>query len=166
MFDAASPATGALTSISEPPYPIGVGGSILGYPPLTLAPGAQFSPAARSFSNTTVGVASTPQMIEFANTGTATLNISAISITGTNAADLTQTNTCAATLSAGASCVLTVVFTPSLSVSDNAAGSPHTAAADRKCEQSVQRRAVGADHGDRWTRPGCDLRSQFHLCLP
>jgi hypothetical protein len=29
MFDAASPATGALASISEPPYRIGVGGSIL-----------------------------------------------------------------------------------------------------------------------------------------
>jgi hypothetical protein len=67
---------------------------------------------------------------------TATLSITSISLTGTNAADFTQSNTCGAVVLAGANCTNSVVFTPNakntrsamLSIVDNAAGSPQTAA--------------------------------------
>jgi hypothetical protein len=70
------------------------------------------------------------------NTGTASLTISSITIGGTNAGDFADTANCGSTLAAGASCTVTVTFAPqatgtrsaSLIVSDNASGSPHTAA--------------------------------------
>jgi hypothetical protein len=66
------------------------------------------------------------------------LSISGITITGTNPTDFslsTGTNACGATLAAGANCLIYVTFTPAsatsfsatLSVADNAAGSPQTA---------------------------------------
>jgi hypothetical protein len=108
---------------------------VTGYPPQTPAPGAGFLPTGLTFTNTDIGAASVPQTIALVNTGTATLDISGITITGANAGDFSQANTCGATLAAGANCVFTVVYTPSttaaetanLSVSDNASGSPHLA---------------------------------------
>jgi centrosomal CEP192-like protein/lactonase family protein with 7-bladed beta-propeller len=129
--------TGALTVLpgfpAVPGFGIGSLTVVTGYPPQTPAPGAGFLPAGLAFANTTVGVASAPQTIELVDTGTATLDISGISITGPNAADFSQTNTCGATLTAGANCVFTVIYTPSttaaedasISVTDNATGSPH-----------------------------------------
>src|SRR5207245_2525369 len=66
------------------------------------------------------------------NTGTASLTITSIAITGTNAGDFAQTHTCGSSLAAGASCTISVTFKPTasgtrsaaLSVTDNAAGSP------------------------------------------
>jgi hypothetical protein len=77
--------------------------------------------------------------VTLTNSGTAALSISSIAITGTNASDFAQTNTCPsglATLAAGASCTISVTFTPSaaggrtaaLSVTDNASGSPQSVA--------------------------------------
>ncbi len=68
------------------------------------------------------------------NTGTANLTISSITITGTNSGDFSQTNNCGSSLGASSSCTINVTFTPSaigarsasVSVSDNASGSPHT----------------------------------------
>jgi fibronectin type 3 domain-containing protein len=56
-------------------------------------------------------------------------------MTGTNASDFAQTNTCGSSLAAGTNCTIGVMFTPSvaaaeaasLSVADNASGSPQTA---------------------------------------
>ncbi|HKS80925.1 MAG TPA: choice-of-anchor D domain-containing protein [Candidatus Acidoferrales bacterium] len=131
-----NPSTGVLTP-ATPPSILGFPLVITGYPPQNPAPGAQYSPAGITFTNYTVGVASTPQNIELVNTGTATLNVSSISITGANASDFAQTNTCqpTLTLAPGANCVFTMTYTPSntsaesaeISMSDNAAGSPHTA---------------------------------------
>jgi trimeric autotransporter adhesin len=64
--------------------------------------------------------------------GTATLTITGIAITGTNAGDFAQTHTCGSSLAAGASCTINVTFKPTaigsrsaaLSVTDNATGSP------------------------------------------
>lgn len=132
---AVDPATGNLASAPGSPYIGGTALVITGFPVQTPAPGAQFSPAGLTFSNSTVGAMSAPQTIELVNTGTATLNIAGISITGANSADFMQTNTCAATLAPGANCQFTITFTPSttaaesalLAVTDNAAGSPHSA---------------------------------------
>lgn len=132
-----NPTTGVLTPVT-PPSTLGFPLVITGYPPQNAAPGAQYSPAGLTFTNYAVGMASSPQTIALYNTGTATLNISSISLTGANASDFAQTNNCAPsdTLAPGANCVFTVIYTPSttsaesaeISVSDNATGSPHTAA--------------------------------------
>src|SRR5947209_6685670 len=69
------------------------------------------------------------------NTGTAALSISGIAVTGTNAGDFNQTNSCATSGEVGASGTISVTFTPSsagarsasVSIADNAAGSPHSA---------------------------------------
>jgi FtsP/CotA-like multicopper oxidase with cupredoxin domain len=69
------------------------------------------------------------------NTSVASMTINRISITGTNANQFSQRSNCGNTLGAGLSCTITVTFAPTqratanatLSVSNNAVGSPHTA---------------------------------------
>jgi hypothetical protein len=96
-------------------------------------PVASLTPASLTFTTNT-GTTSAAQAATLSNTGNAPLTIDGISITGTNPADFAQTNTCGSALAAGASCSISVTFTPAsgaafsatLSVSDNASGSPHT----------------------------------------
>ena len=79
---------------------------------------------------------STAQVIMLSNPGNAALTITGISLAGTNPGDFAQTNTCGSSLAAAASCTISVTFTPAsaasfsatVSVADNAAGSPQTAA--------------------------------------
>ena len=88
-----------------------------------------------AFGDQTVGTTSSGKTVTITNSGTATLSISSISLTGTNAADFTQTS-CASSLSAGASCVMTVAFKPtasgtrtaSLAISSNASSGPSSVA--------------------------------------
>ena len=87
-----------------------------------------------AFGNQIVGTSSAVQMVSLTNTGTATLNISSIAITGANAGDFSQTNTCGASVNAGANCSISVKFTPtaagnraaSVAITDNASGSPQS----------------------------------------
>lgn len=96
-------------------------------------PVVSLTPASLTFPNTVVGVTSAAQSITLSNTGNATLNIAGISITGTNPTSFTAGGTCGPTLAAGSSCSIAVTFTPtaatalsaSVTVTDNAAGSPH-----------------------------------------
>jgi hypothetical protein len=70
------------------------------------------------------------------NTGTAALSLGGITLSGGNAGDFSQANNCGSSVAVGASCIIQVTFTPqasgarstSLAISDNAAGSPHSAA--------------------------------------
>ena len=97
------------------------------------APGVSFSPATVAFSSV-VGTTSAAQSTTLMNTGNATLSIAGISIAGTNSSDFAETNTCGETLADGASCTISVTFTPAsatsftatVSVADNASGSPQT----------------------------------------
>ncbi len=97
---------------------------------------ASLNPTSLSFGNQNVNTSSTAKVITLSNGGTGTLSISSIGITGTNATDFTQSNTCGSSVTAGASCSISVTFTPqavgarsaSLAVTDNATGSPQTAA--------------------------------------
>jgi len=74
------------------------------------------------------------QTFTLTNTGGTTANISSISITGANANDFVQTSNCGSSLAAGARCTIAVMFTPNatgtlsatLSIADNASGSPQT----------------------------------------
>ncbi len=100
-----------------------------------VAPIATLSVSSLTFS-ATAGTTSAAQAVQLTNTGNATLTISGISLAGAGAGSFSQTNTCGATLAAGASCSVSVVFTPatattfnaSLSIADNATGSPQTVA--------------------------------------
>jgi len=105
--------------------------------PITLAgtgvaPVAALSPASLSFANQPVKTTSAAQTSTLTNSGTAALTISSISVTG----DFNQTNNCGTSLAVGASCTISVTFTPSatgsrigsLSIGDNSSGgSPQTA---------------------------------------
>ncbi|HEV2378201.1 MAG TPA: choice-of-anchor D domain-containing protein [Terriglobia bacterium] len=96
----------------------------------TPIPAVALSPTSLSFGNQAVGTSSAPQTVTLTNTGSATLNISGV----TTGPDYSQTNTCASSVAAGASCTLTVTFTPttagtfseSLTMTDNATDSPET----------------------------------------
>src|SRR2546426_3142845 len=89
-------------------------------------------PALPIFTNQAVGTSSAAQTITLTNTGTAALSITSIAASG----DFSQTNTCGASVAAGANCAISVIFTPtaggarsgSIAVTDSAAGSPHTVA--------------------------------------
>lgn len=101
------------------------------------APAVTLAPTSVAFGNQRVGTASAPQNVTLTNSGNAALTINGISVIGTNSADFAQTNTCPiapSTLAAGSTCTISVTFTPgatgsrtaSVSITDNAAGSPHT----------------------------------------
>jgi len=93
-------------------------------------PTARLSPSSLTFSPQGVGTTSAAKSVTLSNTGNASLAIASISASG----DFGQTNDCGATLAAGANCTINVTFTPTaagersgtLSVADNALGSPHT----------------------------------------
>jgi probable HAF family extracellular repeat protein len=101
-------------------------------PALTSGPGATLSPASLTFSTQSVGTTSAAETVMLKNSGTTSVTISSIAITGTEHADFAQTHTCGSSLAAGASCSISVEFSPTasgtrtaiLSVTDNAAGSP------------------------------------------
>ena len=95
---------------------------------------ASLSPTSVSFGNEPIDVTSSAQSVTLSNTGTATLGITSIGLAGTNASDFAQSNACGSSLAAGANCTIVVMFTPSeaaaetasLSITDNASGSPQT----------------------------------------
>jgi hypothetical protein len=66
------------------------------------------SPASLSFGNQAVGSASAAQAVTVTNTGTATASLSSVSA----GAPFAQTNTCGSSLAAGASCTVSVTFSP------------------------------------------------------
>jgi len=93
-------------------------------------PNVTLSPLSLNFATQLMGTTSPAQVIRLSNYGTQSLNIMDISI---NAA-FKETNTCAKSLAAGASCAIDVTFTPeaigsfngTLSITDNAPDSPQT----------------------------------------
>jgi len=90
------------------------------------------SPTALHFGTQPVGTTSTPKNITLTNVGSTPLNFTGISVTGTNAGDFSQTNTCATSIAGGASCTVKVTFTPTavgmrkamVSISDDGGASP------------------------------------------
>jgi hypothetical protein len=95
-------------------------------------PSASLSPNSLTFASQAVGTTSPAQTVTLTNVGLITLALSNISVTGANARDFAQTNTCGPTLAIKANCQISVTFTPSsggnpaasLSIADNALGSP------------------------------------------
>jgi hypothetical protein len=99
-------------------------------------PVASATPTELIFTPQAVGSTSTPQTVTVRNTGTLAVSLSSVTIAGLNAADFAQANTCGSNLAGGASCQISVTFTPAaagnpvatLSVADSAVGSPQTVA--------------------------------------
>jgi hypothetical protein len=84
---------------------------------------------------TTQGTSSTPQNITLTNTGNGTLHVTAIAVSGFNANDFTVgVSNCLGAVAAGANCFIPITFAPlaagirttTLSITDDAAGSPQT----------------------------------------
>jgi hypothetical protein len=97
----------------------------------------ELTPTSENFGSQPVGSKSLPKNVTVTNKGSVTVNISAISITGTDPGDFAiGNNTCGTTLASGASCFIKVTFTPlakgirtaDLSVTDNGGGGPQQVA--------------------------------------
>jgi Abnormal spindle-like microcephaly-assoc'd, ASPM-SPD-2-Hydin len=104
--------------------------SLNGTGTLQTSPTVSFSTNTLSFGDETVGTTSAPLPVTLTNSGTAPLTISGI----TASANFAETNNCGSTLAAAANCTINVTFTPTtsgalsgtISVTDNASGSPQT----------------------------------------
>jgi Abnormal spindle-like microcephaly-assoc'd, ASPM-SPD-2-Hydin len=109
------------------PHAVNLSGTGTAAPP-PATPVASITPASLSFGNVMVGASSATQMVTVANTGTAPLNVGAVTPTG----PYTATGCANTAVAAGANCMITVTFKPtaagaangSLSIAHNAAGSP------------------------------------------
>lgn len=94
-------------------------------------PSASLSPEALTFGNEAIGTTSQSLTITLTNSGTAALSIASI----VASADFEQTNDCGSTLAPAKNCTITVTFSPTgtgklngtVSIDDNATGSPQTA---------------------------------------
>ena len=98
-----------------------------------IAPLASLTPASMSFT-TTAGTTSAAQTATLTNAGVTHLSILNISIAEASSSDYQQTNNCGTLLAEGASCTISVTFTPAnagsysatLTVSDSDPTSPQT----------------------------------------
>ena len=99
-------------------------------------PLVSLNPGSVNFGTVNNGTTSAPVPVTVTNTGNVTLSISSISVTGPQASDFAQTNTCGSPVAAGTSCTINVTFTPptggvrsaTLNIASNAPGSPHAVA--------------------------------------
>ncbi|MBC3839933.1 choice-of-anchor D domain-containing protein [Streptacidiphilus sp. 4-A2] len=107
-------------------FPGGGGGSGGG----TQQPSLSASTSSLTFAGQTVGSSSATQTVSVSNGGSAAAAIGSVTATG----DFSQSNTCGSSLAAGASCTVSVTFTPTaagtrtgtLSVASNDPASPLT----------------------------------------
>jgi len=103
-----------------------------GIAPVVTAPTVTLSLTSLTFSPQTDGTTSAAQTITMTNSGTASLTIASIVASG----DFAQTNNCGTSVGAGSGCMISVTFTPTaagtragtLTITDNAGGSPQTVA--------------------------------------
>ena len=89
-------------------------------------------PDSIDFGRAVVHGTTAPEMVTVTNTTSTALNVNGVTITGTNAGDFSETNTCNSSVGAGISCTISVTFTPAstgtrsaeVSVSDTSKDSP------------------------------------------
>ncbi len=120
---------------SGSPHTLALSGTGSSVPP-PPAPGVSLSPSSLSFGSQQVGTSSSAKSVTLTNSGNAALTISSVAVSGANSGDFARTTTCGSTLAAGASCAVSVTFSPSatgsrsasLTITDDASGSPHNAA--------------------------------------
>lgn len=106
--------------------------SLTGLGSATATPDFTRSAPSLAFNAQTVATTSTAQTITLTSSGMAPLTITQVSATPTP--EFAATSNCVGTLAAGASCTISVTFTPpaagtrsgSVAITSNVAGSPHT----------------------------------------
>jgi len=87
---------------------------------LTVNVAAAVSPTSLRFGSAAVGTVSAPLNTTLTNNGATAVSINSIGLTGTAASWFAQTNNCPASLAAGASCTISVTFTPAAAASKSA----------------------------------------------
>ena len=135
----------------------------------TAAPLVSLNPTLVNFGNQNVGSNSSAQAVTLTNSGTTPLSISSIALTGTNAADFAQTNTCpsgSSQLAAASSCTINVTFSPaasgtrsaSLTFTDTAYDSPQSVALGGNATVATTFFSDGFESGNTsaWTLPSSD----------
>jgi dienelactone hydrolase len=111
-----------------------------------------FDPPKLDFGTIAVGVTSQPLSTTMTNSGNSPLGITSIEITGGNAADYTETNTCGTSLAVAQSCTITATFLPiqsgftsaDISITDTGEGSPQTVHLSGKGKAAVASTTVRA----------------------
>jgi Ca2+-binding RTX toxin-like protein len=103
---------------------------------VAAAPVATLGATSSTFPDQIVGTTSAADSVTLTNSGNAPLSITGIALGGANPGDFTRGGTCNApsSIAAGGSCTITLSFSPtatgarsaSLTITTNAAGSPHT----------------------------------------
>lgn len=122
------------------------------------APQASLSPSTLTFSSQNLGTTSASQTLTLSNTGNAALAVNSITAAG----DFAQANTCGSSVAAGASCSISVTFTPSVvgtrtgsvSVGTNASGSPESVSLTGRGLASISQTGGCAETGTS-NFPGC-----------
>ena len=87
---------------------------------LNVVPAAVVSPTRLQFGSQTVGTTSPALSAVLRNDGVVPFAVNSISLTGTYASWFSQSNNCPANLAAGASCTISVTFTPQAAFSKTA----------------------------------------------
>jgi hypothetical protein len=95
---------------------------------LTVNVAAAVSPTSLRFGSVAVGQTAGPLSTTLTNKGAVPFSVSSISLTGTGASWFAQTNNCPASLAPGASCTISVTFTPQAALSKSAKVSIATSA--------------------------------------
>src|SRR5262249_38392311 len=96
--------------------------------PVPASPSVSVSASSLNFGNQKVTVSSAPQSLTVSNAGNSTLTLAGVTVSG----DFAQTNNCGSSLAPGATCTVSVTFTPrtpgthtgSIAIAHNAASSP------------------------------------------
>jgi alpha-tubulin suppressor-like RCC1 family protein len=135
----------------------------------SAVPVASLNATSVSFGNQVQGTASATQSITVTNTGGGSLNIGSVSITGANASDFATSGCASQNLSAGASCTISVTFTPgamgsrsaTLSIGDNDAHSPQTVSLSGNGTYSWS--GVQPSNGSTTFKAGSKIGLQFNL---
>lgn len=112
----------------------GGGGGGGGTSTTTGAPAVTLTPTSLTFASQAIGSTSAPQSITVANTGSASLFINSAAVPNTLDFTEVQDGCSGLTLAAGTNCSVSITFSPTASgtrsaaftLTDNAAGSPHT----------------------------------------
>ena len=101
------------------------------------APAVTLAPPSLAFGNQNVGSTGATQTLTLTNSGSAPLTLGAVAVAGPHAGDFARSGTCTGALvvAPNGNCTVVLAFTPAavgarsatVSVTSNAAGSPHTA---------------------------------------
>ena len=132
-------------------------------PPVQSAPAVSLSPASLTYASRDTGTTSAAQSVTVSNSGNASLFFNSAAISGLDTLDFTVVNDgCSGlTLAPGASCAMSVTFSPTaagtrtaaLTFTDNAPNSP----------QSVSLTGTGTTPAGT-TAPGVAIDTQFFTC--